>query len=292
LVAAGVVWYLGWRAVAAQLAAASPALVVLIALTEAATEWIRALKWRLVLGPGKQAVALFFISKAGGNFSPGRVGELLPLVFKAYRTPQLGAWILLDRILEASSTVFFALAGLAALEFFPPWVAVGQGIALAAAAVVGIYALTHPALLGRMARGPSESGIVGRLARFAVEAGAELRAMGRKMPMVLLLTVVPSLLDLAVYSLVFASLGYRLSWALAAGAKCVHGLMTVIPVTPHLTGIPHLTSAWLLNRVGGLAPDVLAAAALLREALVNGVFWTSFAIGVAGWRNRRQTGQV
>ena len=95
-----VTWRAGWRDILGAMQGADPRLLGAVVVVEGVSVWVRAAKWRVVLGAHRHSVRVFFLSKAAGNWSPGRVGELSPLLIKEHRTARMGAWIVVDRLLE------------------------------------------------------------------------------------------------------------------------------------------------------------------------------------------------
>jgi len=134
-----VVSYVGWRRLGEVMASFhAPSLVAMAAVYVAAV-WARAAKWRLVLGADRQAVGLYFVSKAGGGLSPGRVGELAPLLLPGHRDARLAAWIILDRLLEGGSTILLGIAGVLLLKVAAArtiWVFVGALVVLVVAPMI------------------------------------------------------------------------------------------------------------------------------------------------------------
>ena len=107
----GAITWIGWGDVARSVQTIDLRWIVFGSLVELCALWIRAAKWRIVMGPQQAAVTQFFLSKAAGSFTPGRVGELSPLLLKRFRHPRTGAWIVLDRMMEASATILFGFVG-------------------------------------------------------------------------------------------------------------------------------------------------------------------------------------
>jgi len=111
----GIIAYIGFEDVGSALRTLDYRYIAALMLIEASALAIRAWKWRIALGPNQQSLRACFISKAGGNLTPARLGEFSPLLLEEHRSARVGAWILLDRVLEASATIVIGLIGLIAI---------------------------------------------------------------------------------------------------------------------------------------------------------------------------------
>jgi len=282
----GVVWYLDWRSIGDAVASADLRILVGLMALETAGLWVRALKWRLVLGPRQEAVGLFFLAKAAGNFSPGRVGELAPLVLKKFRTPRVGAWIMLDRLLEIAATLGLGLAGLAALQIPKRGMVVMVCVAFAVLVVAPLYVLTRRRLFLWCAGRVSEGGVFHRVFMLLAAVSEEIVRLGRAVPIASAITFLATCIDICIAVLLYKSFGYEVGFALLAVVSCAHGLVSAIPFTPNATGVPYLVAAALVFEIAGVPKEVLAAAVGVRMVAVNIVFWPSFALGVG----RKTTG--
>ena len=291
---AGIIGLIGWRPVRDAFTSVDPRALMVMAGVLLLAKWIRVLKWRFALGPGRQAVGLFFVSKLGGAWTPMRVGELSPLLLRSSRSARMGAWIVLDRLLETSATLALGafgllLLGLGSHELLPLIVAGG-------AVLVGLPAvvLMRRDLLVLAAGRSRRQTRLRRLLRFAAEASKEARRMRRMLPVVSMLTFVSTALDAYAGVVLIRSFGFDLEWAVAAAAQCAHGITSAIPITPSATGVPYVAAAGLIVKLGGIPVDVAAAAPPI-AMVVNGiVFWPSFGIGLWSFRGRRpvQTDQA
>lgn len=281
------VWWLGWEALGNVIARVSVAPIVAMMLIELCAEWLRALKWRIALGPGNNAVALFFLSKAVGYWSPGRVGELSPLLLKCHRTPKMGAWIVVDRLLEMGATLGLGLAGLLALQVAQKGLFLALGIVVCATLALCAYLITRQRLFIWMVSHIREGGLFSRIAAFLAETSGEVATQFRsKAPVAALMTVAATAMDLGAAMMLLAAFGYVVTFPTVAVAQCVHTITSTIPVTPNATGIPYVSAAVLLNQVAGIPFPVLAAAVAVHLGAVNIVFWSSFGIGAMDWRGR------
>jgi hypothetical protein len=274
------VWYIGWREVGEELAGARIGLAAAAAAIIFGGNWARAAKWRYALGPGRNAVGIFFLSKIAGEWSPGRLGEFSPLLLKRHRTPEVAAWILLDRLLEIATTLALGLIGLAVIRLVPP--AATAGLAAFAAAGFGAAALVLTRRAWLEALAVRLTG--GRLRRFAgllAAVSAEIGRFGPKLPLAFAVTVAAKITDLWAVVILFHAFGQAPGFALVAAAKCALAVVSFIPLTPLATGLPHLTQAGLMHAAAGVPYDALAAAIGVEVVIVTAALWTSGGIAAA-----------
>lgn len=287
----GAIWYLGWRHVcAALLDVRLPFLACLIAL-ETANMWFRAAKWRLALGPGKQSVALYFVSKAAGNLSPGRVGELAPLLLRDHRSPRLAAWIVLDRLIEAGATIVLGVFGLAMLRI------PHGGTILAVSLLFLVLFVALPLLLLAQHRFLSffasrfkQGTPLHTVASFLAETSSESLLFRRRMPLMVCMTLLATASDVVVGIFLFLAQGYSVGFMALAAVQCAHGIVSAIPLTPNATGLPYLVALDIVHELAGVPWNVLLVSVALRTACANAVFWSSFGIGASGFRKNEDRG--
>lgn len=281
----GIVWYLGWREVGAMLLDGDLLLIGSAALVIFAGNWTRALKWRVALGPGHDALGIFFMSKISAEWSPGRVGEFSPMVLRKHRTPRIGAWIMLDRLLEVSVTLALGIWGLAVLQILP-WPVFGVVAAGAVCGpVVALWVLTRRPVYMWLAEYLRADSWPHRFAMLFAAMAEEFRTFRGALPVASSITVVAKCTDLWAVCALFAAFGSQISFALSATAKCALAIVSFIPLTPLGTGLPHLTQAGLMREVSGVPGEALAAAIGVEVVIVSTALWTSG--GLAAWMVRR-----
>ncbi len=279
-------WHFGFRDLGALLRDAKPAPLVLMTFLVVAGFWIRAVKWRYALGPGQQGILLFFLAKTAGNWTPGRAGELAPLLLKRHRNARVAAWIGLDRVVEVAWTLVLGLAGVAWLGLVAPWAWV--------ALVVGFFVIALLTLAGLrvrskeipILRGVNVGGWKDRLLAFALRVRTELVLFFRKLPLVMTLTFVAKLTD--VYAVVYLceAFGYTAGILLVCAARCAHGLVSAIPVTPDATGVPYVAAAWFLHQYAGIPYETLTTALALEVIVINAILWVCFCLVSTGrWKS-------
>lgn len=276
-----IVWYIGWQKVRDELLSANLGLVLLAAGIIFSATWVRTLKWRYALGPGHGAIGLFFMSKATGNWSPGRLGEFAPMFLRRHRTPKIGAWIMLDRILEIFVTLALGLVGLYIVNVLAPEAYVAILVTCILGGAGGVYLLTRRGIFLSLAERTRETSIVHRFAMLFAAINEELYIFSRKLVPVTVVTVLTKCADLWAVVLIFRSFGYAPGFALVAAAKCALAIVSFFPVTPAATGVPHVTQAWLMNYAAGIPYEGLAVGIGVEVVIIGVTFWTSVGLAAA-----------
>lgn len=266
------VWYFGWEKVRAALMGADPVLIVEAGLVTVAAKLGRIAKWRVALGPKAHAVGLYFMSRATGVWSPGRVGEFLPLLWRRHRTARLGGWILLDRVLEIVAALALGALGLGFTHFVSTPVYVGI-VMLTALVCVGLIAclVQHRWLTSfaqRFAAGTKRRLVAETIA----ETSAEIHAMRRMVPGLIAMTLVSKAGDLFQVVLVFRALGTSVSFMLMAAAKCALAIISYLPITPVASGVPHAVQGWMMHEEAGVLPETVVASVGIEAALMTVIF--------------------
>ena len=273
-----VVWYFGWQRVRDELLSADLPMVVLAAAIFVTATWCRAFKWRYALGGGHHALGLFFISKATGNWSPGRLGEFAPMALRRHRTPKIGAWIMLDRVIEIMVTLALGLFGLAVIDLLTRtqyFLVAGLTVA---ASVAGMALLTRRSFFLWLSGRLTDGSIIHRTAMLFAAISEELYLFARKLPVVIGITIATKAADLVAVMLIFASIGHRVGFALTAAAKCALAIVSFIPITPAATGVPHGAQAWMMNEVAKVPAEALLVGIGIEVVLLGVTFWTSFGL--------------
>jgi len=241
---------------------------------------MRALKWRYALGADQHAIGLFFMSKATGDITPGRLGESAPMLLRNHRTPKVGAWILFDRIIEILAAIALGLYGLTAINLLSR-TQLGMVFAFAlAASIVGIYLLTHRGMFLWMAARLKQGAIPHRIVVLLAAISEEIFQFTRSLPVVMPITLITKAMDLFAVMLVFRALSVFPGFALIAAAKCALAIVSFLPVTPTATGLPHGTQAWLMNHVADIPAEVLVAGIGIEVLIVSMTFWTSAGLAM------------
>jgi hypothetical protein len=277
-------WHFGWGNLAELVGDASPIKLLQMSVLIIAGFWIRAWKWHYALGKGQQGIRLFFIAKTAGNFTPGRAGELAPLLLRQHRNARVAAWIGLDRLVEVAWTLGLGFFGGAAIGFVPWWLAALLAIAAAVTATVVWQALNRGWL--RYQEG-EEAEISGswrtRIGAFINTVRDELVLFGAKMPIITISTALAKVTDVYAVILLCQAFGYGASFVLVCAARCAHALVSAVPVTPDATGVPFIAAAGFLNNYAGIPNDTLFAALGLEVIVINGILWACF-LGVSALR--------
>ena len=282
-----VIWYLGWQRIRTALAEAAPVFLVFMMALAFAGLWWRAVKWRYALGPGRQAVGLFFLSKAAGNFSPGRIGELSPLLLHRHRTAKVAAWVVFDRLIEASVTIAFGVIGLAMLDIVHRGWLAALAVLVAVVLAAAFYFVTRRGFFLGLAEHSRAGSLSGRVAQFLAAMSEEMALLGKKTPLILVMTVLAKIVDLVAAILLFMAFGYRIDFALMAAAKCAHALISAIPFTPDVTGVPYAPEAALLIKLGAVPSEVVVVAIGVDVVALNIAFWAAFGLGMTTLKRRQ-----
>ncbi|MBL7645106.1 MAG: flippase-like domain-containing protein [Candidatus Hydrogenedentes bacterium] len=274
-------WHFGFRDLGDLLRDAKPVPLALMSLLIVAGFWLRAAKWRYALGPGQQGILLFFLAKTAGNWTPGRAGELAPLLLKRHRNARVAAWIGLDRVVEVAWTLVLGLAGVAWLGLVAPW---AWFAIVAGALVVALLTLTGLRVQSREETSVNDEvtgGWKDRILAFALKVRTELLLFSRKFPLVMALTFFAKLTD--VYAVVYLceAFGYTAGIMLVCAARCAHGLVSAIPVTPDATGVPYVAAAWFLYQYAGIPYETLTTALALEVIAINAILWVCFCLVTA-----------
>jgi len=280
----GFIWYIGWRRIGDALAGLDVRVLAALMAVEAWGLWTRALKWRLILGAGREPYRLFFLSKAAGGWSPGRVGELAPLLLRRHRTPRMAAWIIVDRLLEMAATLVLGLLGLFWLHEPQHGMALTALAALGVLVVAPVLVLTRRGLFAWLGGRFKEGGLLERGCTALALVSDEVRALAKRILAVSAMTVLATCIDIVVGMLLYRSFGFYVGFALIATVQCAHGIASAVPITPNATGVPYLVAAGLLYTLGGIPKEVLAAAVGVRAVAVNIVFWSSLGASLVGPR--------
>ncbi len=263
---------IGWGKVGDALAGADLPVVALAALLTGAGAILRMWKWRRALGSERHAIGIYFLSRSGGVWSPARVGEFLPLLWRRHRNSRVAGWILFDRVAEIAVTLLLGLAGLAVIHLLPA-PALASVIALVAAAdVCGVYLLTRSDWLRALARRLREGSRLCTAISALADTAGEFRGFLARPPDLVSMTVVAKCLDLYAVTLIFRALGAPVSGALVAAAKCALAVISYLPITPMTTGIPHTVQGWIMHESAAIQPATVAASVAIEAGIMVLVF--------------------
>lgn len=281
----GVIWYFGWHEIRNTILAANFAILTGSTALIATATWMRVAKWRYALGPGLHATGLYFLSKATGNVTPGRLGEFAPMVLRSHRTPKVGAWIMFDRVVEILVTIALGLYGLAVIDLLTRFQFLGVLVLAIAGSIIGVYLITHRGMFLWLGDRLKSESFTHKVVMLLAAISEEVFMFTRSLPVVLSITIITKAMDLAAVMLIFTALGAHPGFGLVAAAKCALAIVSFLPLTPTATGVPHGTQAWLMNHVADIPAETLVAGIGIEVVIVSVTFWTSF--GLASRRIRR-----
>lgn len=281
----GVAWYFGWDKVRDALLGADLRLVAAAGAVSLCANLARIGKWRIALGRDAHPVGLFFLSRATGVWSPGRIGEFLPLLWKRHRNARVGAWILLDRVLEIVAALALGVVGLGFTSLVATPIYIAIAVATAAGCVAGFLLLARHDWMAALARRCPEGTRLRYVADALTQTSIEIRALWRITPGLLAITLAAKAADLYAIVLIFAALGTRVGFMLTAASKCALSLISFIPVTPVATGVPHAVQGWMMYAEAGVPPEITIASVGIEAALMLIIF--SIAVLAASRAIRR-----
>ncbi|MCC6489015.1 MAG: flippase-like domain-containing protein [Candidatus Hydrogenedentes bacterium] len=277
---AACVSYIGWGRLRSAVAGVDLPIFLFMTAVTVAGLWVRVLKWRVALGRESGSTGAFFLSKAAGEWSPGRIGELSPLALRRHRNARMAAWIVLDRILEMGVTLGLGIVGLLALKVPQRSFILLIAILLSAALLGLLVLLTRQQLFVGIASRFTEGSLARRILGLLASISAETNTFICVSPQAVLLTVAAGCLDVWAGVLLYQAFHSEVTFTLMAAAKGVHAVASAIPFTPNATGVPYFATAVLIHEVGGVPSDVLAAAIALSVVATTLVFWLSFGLGI------------
>lgn len=273
-----ILWLVGFENIRHALGITPWPVLGAIALLECSGLAVRALKWRIALTGSASPTRLFFVSRAAGIFTPGRLGEFAPVLIPKYRTPQLGAWLAMDRIFEAGATLLLGAFGLIMLGAGNHSGLVAALAVVAAGVAIGMFFLFRPNLYASAESCVIAYPRVAAVVRFLHAASTEAVALRWRTPILFALSLLATIIDLAQGLILFRGYGYAVSVPLFAVAQCAHALASVVPIASTATGVPYLASGAILNHYAAIPAGVLATGLAIHFALTQGVFWALFAI--------------
>lgn len=261
------IWHQGWRELLSILVSAKPLPLALLMALLAGGYAIRALKWRIALGPDSQAAQLFFLAKSAGNWTPGRLGEWAPLLMSEHRNARIASWILADRVMEIWMTLSTGLLGVLAIAAAPTTSILTAAIVLVLGTIVGIVLVFvwKPPLPGER-WAPRW-----RLYKLAHLLHAEMRSLGAKTPLLVGITCFAKVMDAWAVMALFSAFGYGVSFLLVCAARLAHALVSASPVTPDSTGLPYVAAAAILHEEAGIPTATLVTALTLEVVLIFGM---------------------
>ncbi|NIA16673.1 MAG: flippase-like domain-containing protein, partial [Nitrospiraceae bacterium] len=285
----GVVWYIGWGQIGGALLSVNPVYFALFVASMVNAFLVRALKWWLVLGRGQNAVGLLFLSKVGGGLSPGRLGELAPLMLPEHRTPRMGAWIALDRLLETAATLGLGIFGLMALGLPQPGIIATFLAAVLVLVIAPFYVLTRRRWFLWVASKTGEQSLPHRVAMMIAAVSDEIFTFGKKVPLASAITLVATCNDILTAMLLYLCFGYKVSFAMLATVQCAHGIAAAVPFMPNASGVPYFAAAFLLHKLAGIPEAVLAASVGISVTMSNVLLWSCFGLTAGSLRRSRPT---
>jgi len=282
VVAAVIVWIIlsrtPWSEVADALKRVSLSQCALGLCILVGAQLLRTLKWRMALRGEHtygEVVYLYFFSKAAGAMSPGRVGELAPLLTQPFRSGKVAALLVVDRAMEAAATI---VIGLCAMLFL--------GSSDARILVASVVLLTCFAsgliLLSRTAWWESAAAArEGRRGAAWLKAVASVsrasRALSRDLPRLFAVTLVASVMDILYFQRLFAGLGEQIGLPVLAVMCLASGIATFLAPTPFGLGVAD-GAIWYVGGLYGVTAAMRVAFLALARVASQGVLFSGWGL--------------
>lgn len=277
----------GWQNIQSSLDQLQYSYLVALVIAEAIALWIRIGKWHIALRPEPDITRLCFLSKAGGNLTPGRLGEFSPLLLKHFRSAKIGAWIFLDRLLEASSTLLLGLIGLImVIGLVSGNIILYASVALLALIVAVSYVLMQERYILKLQALTQFVPLLDKPFALLLSVSSELQTLRPKIPSLFSLSLIATMVDIVVAYCICRSLGFHVAFQVLALTQVTHAVVSIIPFTPNATGVPYLAAATILYQFGGVSEDALLVIVIIRTLLANTTFWSLFILVM---RPKKQT---
>lgn len=288
-----------WREVARIAANADPGRLALAAGIAAATLFLRACRWRILLNAeGAVTVPTAFWATAAGyfgnNFLPARGGELVRTFMISSRSGLATSYVLAtalsERVADAVALVVISAVVLLTLPSPPGWLA-SAARPFAILGLLGALGIAILPLLGSVGRATIERAPIPHALRprliTVMEQGLRgIRAFhsGRRLAGFLALTLVIWYLDAVGTVIIGAALGLQIPIVVAFLLITGLGLSSALPSTPGYVGIFQFVAVTVLTPFGFSRTDAIAYI-LVAQALmyVEIGFWGSLGL----WRYRR-----
>lgn len=295
-----------WRQAGHQIAGARLGLLALGAATVAATLFLRAFRWRILLtAEGSVPVGGAFWATAAGyfgnNFLPARAGELVRTVMISSRCGLNAAYVLAtalsERVADAIALVGISSLVLLTLPAQPGWLAGAARpfaiLGLSGALIIAVLPRMESLARRLLQRLPAPEALRLKLI-LAMEHGLRgIRAFhdGRRLSAFLGLTIVIWCLDAAGTVIGGRALGLTIPVPVAFLLIAGLGLGSALPSTPGYVGIYQFVAVSVLVPFGFSKTDAVAYI-LLAQALQYAVIGVFGAVGLLGYRRMKSPNEA
>ena len=287
LLVVGIVWWLGTKDISQTLRGVKLPWVALALATYFVATMARYAKWRIMLGKdfSRSETALAFCSsKALGTIMPARLGELAPLLTARFRTHRVAAAIAVDRLVETLGTTVIAVFAWAFLPHDDVRITVALlvvSVGIASSFALLLYEKPWHYLAKKTARFARIASLFQMLLRVSHAS----RAFGWSYVWLVVLSIIPTALEVVQAQFLYVSLGAWVEWPLLFTLPFVYGVVSLVSITPGGLGIADIPVLYLLRAVPAGA---LGGCFLLNTLMGRGLPWVFLGGATVWWRSKHR----
>ncbi len=286
-----VIYWLGYNEIIAALKSLDISYVGLAFFIFLVGNVLRVLKWQAILHKQyrlSETAVIFFSSKLGGSFLPGRLGEFAPLAIPRYRTGRITALIIFDRVFESYATLFTGAAGFVLLEFSDMTMTIVWFLVMGVVSVV-FFAITYSNIWNSLHIRFEKHQWLAFIFDKLEKVSNSLKALGRYWLLIMSVSLAATVLDFAFIHFLFRALGHTVSLPLIAVAWCTSVFVALVSITPGGLGIADASYIYLYH-LQGIPSDTLGAFFIVNRSISLSMPILLFFL-VLGLTNRRGTGR-
>ena len=288
LLIVGIIWWLGTKDITQALRSAKLSWVALAFATYFVATIARYVKWRIMLGKdfSRSETALAFCSsKALGTIMPARLGELAPLLTARFRTHRVVAAIAVDRLVETLGTTVIAGFAWAFLPHDDARITIA--LLVVSACIASSFVLL---LYGKpwhyLAQKTERFARIASLFQMLLRVSNTSRAFGWSYVWLVVLSIIPTALEVVQAQFLYISLGAWVEWPLLFTLPFVYGVVSLVSITPGGLGIADIPVLYLLRAVPAGA---LGGCFLLSTLMGRGLPWVFLGGATFWWRRKQNT---
>jgi uncharacterized protein (TIRG00374 family) len=248
--------------------------VVLFIIISLIATFIRLGKWFIVLKENytiSDIALIFFSSKAVGNITPARLGELAPLSLKKYRTKQIAGLVITDRVIETFSLLIIGIMSFIFLSFNDTNVIYLSVISFFIFGILFIL-LFKTKLWSRIENKTNKSRRFFTLIRKTSEG---VQFLKKKTISMFFLTFTALLIQLFALKFLYLSLGTDISIEVLSISVLAGALAIIASITPGGLGISDAAGAYILT-IYNIPLGAIGGAIIIGRTVsisINGLFF-------------------